>query len=88
MVLTATKRRIAVTMSHNDDLGGPAYYPLRPGYASSILKFQGAELPHVVVYLDKPFVPAAAYTAMSRVRMQGHCLIGGWVKPEHFTPAR
>ena len=47
MVLTATKRRIAVTMSHNDDLGGPAYYPLRPGYASSILKFQGAELPHV-----------------------------------------
>ena len=48
----------------------------------------GAELQHVVLYLDAPRVPAAAYTAMSRVRMQAHCLIGGIVQPHHFEPAR
>ena len=87
-VLTATGKRVAITRASNEDLGGLTYYPVRPGYASTIMKFQGAELPHVVVYLDKRHVPAAAYTAMSRVRMQAHCLIGGFVTPDHFTPAR
>jgi ATP-dependent exoDNAse (exonuclease V) alpha subunit len=84
----ATGKRVAITRASNEDLGGITYYPVRPGYASTIMKFQGAELPHVVVYLDKSHVPAAAYTAMSRVRMQAHCLIGGFVTPDHFTPAR
>jgi hypothetical protein len=40
------------------------------------------------VYLDKKHVPAAAYTAMSRVSYQMQCLIGGGVSADHFTPAR
>ena len=48
---------------------------------------EGAELAHVVVYLDVPNVKAAAYTAMSRVQYMRDCLIGGHVKQEHFRPA-
>ena len=88
VVMTATGRRVAVTSLCDEDLGGMRYYPLRPGYASTVMKFQGTELERVVVYLDKPHVPAAAYTAMSRVRMGAQCLIGGWVTEHHFTPAR
>ena len=29
------------------------FLPVRPGYADTIIKFQGAELPHVTVYLDR-----------------------------------
>ena len=51
------------------------------------MKFQGAELPHVVVYLDAPKVPAAAYTAISRVGFYDNFLLAGSLTPEHFTPA-
>ena len=51
------------------------------------MKLQGAELPHVTVYMDAKFVPAAGYTAMSRVKVASQCLIGGWVTPDHFAPA-
>ena len=57
-------------------------------YASTIIKFQGAELEHVVVYLDVPHVPAAAYTAMSRVKEGWQCLLGGLLTKHHFAPAR
>ena len=87
VVKTSTGRRVAVTLCHDEDLGF-AYFPLRPGYASTIMKFQGAELPHVTVWLDKPHCPAAAYTAMSRVKRRVCCLLGGILNPNHFTPAR
>ena len=61
---------------------------MRPGYASTILKFQGAELDHVTVYLDAPGVPGAAYTAASRVKTGKDVLFGGALTREHFTPAR
>ena len=88
VVITATGKRVAVTPWSDVDMGGKVYYPLRLGYCSTIMKFQGAELAHVTVYLDRMHVPAAAYTAMSRVRFGAQCLIGGWVQPDHFTPAR
>jgi ATP-dependent exoDNAse (exonuclease V) alpha subunit len=87
-VKTATGKRVAITPWSDEDHGGLVYYAVRPGYASTIMKFQGAELEHVTVYLDAKHVPAAAYTAMSRVRLASQCLIGGWVTPDHFTPAR
>jgi hypothetical protein len=64
------------------------YYPVRPGYASTMLKFQGAELQHVTPYMDCPGVPAAGYTALSRVAYEKDYLIGGILTAEHFTPAR
>ena len=87
IVLTGTRRRVTIT-KRNDEEIGLSLYPRHPRYVSTVMKFQGAELSHVIVYLDKPHVPAAAYTAMSRVRMQAHCLISGFVTPDHFTPAR
>ena len=68
------------------DLGNHTYYPIRAGYCSTILKFQGSELVHVTVFLDKPGVPGAAYTAMSRVSYEADVLLGGILTPEHFTP--
>ena len=86
IVLTGAQRRVAITRRHDEEMG-LSLYPLRPGYASTVMKFQGAELSHVIVFLGKPHAPAA-YAAMSRVRMHAHCLIGGFVTPDHFTPAR
>ena len=87
IVKTRTGRRLAITYRSDEDLGGKAYYPIRLGYASTIMKFQGAELPHVTIFLEHKHVPAAAYTAMSRVKRAKDCLIGGWVTPDHFKPA-
>ena len=62
------------------------FLPVRPGYADTIVKFQGAELPHVTVYLDKPGIPGAAYTALSRVSYGKDVLLGGVLTAEHFQP--
>lgn len=87
-VLTRTGFRVSVFPWTDTDLGGLTYYPVRAGYASTILKFQGAELPHVTAYLDAPGIPGAAYTAMSRVKYGRDCLLAGVLYPEHFTPAK
>ena len=63
-----------------------SFFPIRLGYASTIYKMQGAELPHVTIYLDKPRQRAAAYVAMSRVRSDGDYLFGGRYGKDHFTP--
>ena len=70
----------------NPGHGNRTYYPVRPGYASTVMKYQGAELPHVTLFLDVQGVPGAAYTAMSRVRTGQDILISGRVQPAHFTP--
>ena len=57
------------------DLDDLTYYPLRPGCASALLKFQGAELPHVTSFLDD-YVPGAAYTGVSRVETCDDFLFG------------
>ena len=87
IVLTDSQHRIAVRPWTDRDLGNKAYCPIKPGYASTILKLAGAELPHAVVWLDTPHVPAAAYTALSRVAYGSHVLLGGDLQPDHFTPA-
>ena len=86
-VKTRTGHLIEVWRYSDPEHSGLAYYPVRPGYCSTILKMQGAELDHISVYLDAPKVPGAAYTALSRVRRLGDFLIGGKVTDMHFTPA-
>jgi ATP-dependent exoDNAse (exonuclease V) alpha subunit len=85
-VITTTGHRVAV-YHYTDPTFGICFYDIRPGWASTVLKFQGAELKHVTVWLNVPGVPGAAYTAMSRVSYGRDCLIGGNVNPLHFTPA-
>ncbi|CAE7336340.1 unnamed protein product [Symbiodinium sp. CCMP2456] len=88
LVRTTTGFVVSIWPWTDPDRGGLVYYPVRPGYASTILKFQGAELPHVVVYLDAPKVPAAAYTAISRVGYYKDFLLAGIFTEHHFTPAK
>eukprot|EP00438_Fugacium_kawagutii_P000653 Skav222305 [mRNA] locus=scaffold1249:3867:8406:+ [translate_table: standard] len=86
-VVTATQHRVMVWPWSDMDLGGLTYYPLKAGYADTILKYQGSELEHVTVFLDAEGVPGAAYTALSRVSYGKDVLIGGHVKASHFQPA-
>ena len=87
-VITATGRRVTIVALPDDKHANKFYFPLRPGYASTILRFQGSELAFVIAWLDAPYVRAAAYTAMSREKYQRNCLVGGMLTPEHFTPAQ
>ncbi|CAE7199337.1 pif1 [Symbiodinium natans] len=72
----------------NAPTGRVLYFPLRLGYAGAIYKYQGAELPHVTVWLDRPMRPAAGYVALSRVKYDRDYLIGGVVTVDDFVPAR
>ena len=85
---TQTGYLVSVFPWTDTNLGNVVYNPVRAGYASTILKFQGAELSHVTVYLDAPQVPGAAYTAMSRVGTAAQCMLAGLLTPSHFTLAR
>ncbi len=84
-VLTKTNFRVMVWPWIDVERGNLTYYPLKAGYADTILKYQGAELPHVTVVLDAK-IPGAAYTALSRVSYGKDYLIGGVVEAAHFQP--
>jgi hypothetical protein len=89
-VKTSTGHSFAVWAWTDTDLGNIVYYPVRPGYASPVGRFQGAELKHVTLYLDVPNVPAAAYTGLSRVATGDDFLLAanGPLTPDHCVPVR
>lgn len=39
------------------------FYPIHIGYAGTVYKLQGATLPHVTIWLDRPHIRAAAYAS-------------------------
>lgn len=61
--------------------------PLRLGYATTLVKVQGATLSRVILWLDKANVEAAGYVALSRVQRDADWKFIGHVTPHHFTPA-
>jgi hypothetical protein len=63
------------------------FFPLRIGYANTLLKMQGATLPHLTLYLDRPNVEAAGYVALSRVEYDANWRFVGDPGIHHFTPA-
>ena len=86
---TETKQVLCVYPLTEDAGGGRVvYYPMKPGYADTVHKFQGAELAHVTFWPDREGCAAAAYVALSRVRKDADYLLGGYIKPEHFVPAK
>ena len=88
--LTETGKRLAVYRCTDTDVpvGRSVYYPVRVGYAGTIHKYQGAELAHITVWLDRPFCKAAGYVALSRVARDADYLIGGEVTADDFVPAK
>ena len=79
--------RLPITMWTDIHKTGARYFPIRIGYGSTIHKAQGGEYKHVTVWLDVRFMPAAAYTALSRVAKMKHFLLGGVLVKHHFVPA-
>ena len=88
VVLTESGHRIPVRPWTDQNLDNRTYHPIKPGYASTVLKLAGAELPHCVLWLDVPNVPGAACTGMSRVQYSKDLLIGGNLNADHFTPCQ
>jgi hypothetical protein len=64
-----------------------SYFPLRLGYATTLHKTQGVTVPHMTMWLDKPWWPAAAYVALSRVQHDCDWRFVGNMRSEHFVPA-
>eukprot|EP00972_Heterocapsa_arctica_P011191 1640118-Heterocapsa_arctica.AAC.1 len=60
---------------------------MRPGYASTLMKMQGASLEHATLFLDRKWVPAAGYVALSRVSYMENVRFLGQVERAHFVPA-
>ena len=85
---TKSGKTFDITCWSDPELNGLRYYPLRVGYASTILKMAGAELAHVTIYLDVPNAAGAAYTAMSRVSTWDQIKLAGKFSSDHFAPAR
>ena len=86
LVRTDTGKRILVHPM-TDPTSRLTYYPLRLGYATTLHKVQGATLENITIWLDKPWWPAAAYVALSRVQYDASWRFVGDMKPEHFVPA-
>ena len=78
--------KVLAAYKHTDPETRCTFFPIRCGYASTIYKMQGAQLPHVTIWLDRPHMKAAAYVAMSRVRRDDAYLLGGVVTKEHLVP--
>jgi hypothetical protein len=86
-VRTKTNLRLVIFLWTDVERAGAKYFPIRLGYASTINKVQGDEFKHITIWLDAPNVPAAGYTALSRVERGSDYLLGGWLSPAHFVPA-
>ena len=87
IAVTATGHRLAIRPRAEASLGPRAFHPIKVGYGNTVLKVAGAELPHVVLWLDVANIPGAACTGMSRVARGDDLLFGGQLTPEHFCPA-
>ena len=87
-VRTKTGKQVAVFQYTDPDPKAQncSFFPIRLGYASTIYKLQGAELPHITIHLDAPGQRAAAYVAMSRVKRDEDYLFGGKYSRKHFVP--
>ena len=86
LVRTDTKKIIMIHPM-TDPQTKVVYFPVRPGYAVTLHKVQGATLPRLTLWLDKPYWPAAAYVALSRVGYDADWDFVGAMTPEHFIPS-
>ena len=73
---------------HDGRKAQTTYLPMRAGYATTLAKIQGATLSHITVWLDAPFVEAAAYVALSRVQKDEDWRFLGTVTHHHCVPAQ
>ena len=93
LILTNSKERLLahpVTKQYALPEGPPVkvtYFPLRPGYSTTLHKIQGATVPHLTIWLDME-MEAAAYVALSRVQKDSHWRFLGYIRRGHCRPSR
>ena len=58
LVLTKTGHHVKV-FPFTDSESGLVFYPMRPAYATTLMKVQGDTLDHMTLYLDVPGIEAA-----------------------------
>ena len=80
-----------VVYPYTDDSWGRdnrvVYFPIRPGYATTLMKVQGSTLDHMTLFLDVPNIEAAGYVALSRVEYDDNWQFVGDPTIHHFTPS-
>ena len=86
ILVETTTRRLVMVYPWTDERGN-VFYPVRLGYATTLMKVQGATLDHVTIWLDKRNIEAAGYVALSRVRRDADWRFVGKLDVHHFTPA-
>lgn len=72
----------------DDAVADEVFFPLESGYACTLAKVQGAELPAVAILCDVLHVPAAGYVAMSRVQREEDVIFLLPPRMGFFAPAR
>ena len=92
LIVTDTKERLLVhpVTKYYALPEGPVkavYFPLRPGYSTTLHKIQGATVPHLTLWLDME-MEAAAYVALSRVQYDKNWRFIGFITRQHCRPSR
>ena len=92
LIVTDTKERLLVhpVTKYYALPEGPVkavFFPLRPGYSTTLHKIQRATVPHLTLWLDME-MEAAAYVALSRVQYDKTWRFIGFITRQHCRPSR
>ena len=64
-------------------------YPFTPAYAQTIIKAQGQNIQHLIIWLDSALVPAGtAYVGLSIVRRKSAVSLLQPIYADHLTPVQ
>lgn len=89
LVTLSTEHGLVVVHPFRDaDVGSAPFFPMEVGYATTLAKVQGAELPAVAICCDVLGVPAAGYVALSRVRREDDVVFLLPPRQDFFTPGQ
>ena len=76
-------------VTHMQDEGPVTRYPFTPAYAQTIIKAQGQNIQHLIIWLDSPLVPAGtAYVGLSRVRRKSAISLLQRISADQLTPVQ
>lgn len=74
-------------VTHMEDEGPVTRYPFTPAYAQTIIKAQGQNIQHLIIWLDSTLVPpGTAYVGLSRVRRKTTISLLQPITADQLTP--
>ena len=76
-------------VTHIEEDAPVTRYPFTPAYAQTIIKAQGQNINHLIIWLDSALVPAdTAYVGLSRVRRKSAISLLRPIYAEQLTPVQ